>query len=172
MRCAIRSGSYRASLALVCAAFLGCSAAAEEQGDGSRALAAGSVAATTAGEAPLATVYKSPTCGCCAKWVDHLRRHGFRVEVHDTTDLEPIKARHGVPSALQSCHTAIVGDYVIEGHVPADVIQRLLRERPAVAGMAVPGMPMGSPGMEGPYREEYDVVAFTRDGSTHVYAKR
>jgi hypothetical protein len=117
-------------------------------------------------------VYKSPTCGCCAAWVDHIEANGFRVEVRDTANLAPIKARHGVPGKLESCHTALVDGYVVEGHVPADLIVRMLRERPDAAGLAVPGMPMGSPGMEGPYKDRYDVLTFRRDGSTQVYATR
>jgi hypothetical protein len=120
------------------------------------------------------TVYKSPTCGCCAEWVTHLRRRGFRVTVEDRTDLQPIKARHGVPTELQSCHTALIGGYVVEGHVPADLIERLLRERPKIAGLAVPGMPVGSPGMEVPGvpADRYRVLAFDRNGKTEVYATR
>jgi hypothetical protein len=126
-------------------------------------------------DAPIAvTVYKSPTCGCCRKWVDHLRANGFAVTTRDMDDLSEVKATFGVPAALQSCHTATLGTYVVEGHVPADVIHTLLRERPKIAGLAVPGMPAGSPGMEMPggAADHYDVVAFTRDGKTHVYAKR
>ena len=120
------------------------------------------------------TVYKSPTCGCCAEWVTHLRRHGFRVKTEDRSDLQPIKARHGVPAELQSCHTALIGGYVVEGHVPADLIERLLRERPKVAGLAVPGMPVGSPGMEVPGvpADRYRVLTFDRSGKTEVYATR
>ncbi len=125
-----------------------------------------------AGERPTITVYKSPTCGCCAKWIDHVKAHGFEVVTHDTNDMSRVKAMTGVPGKLASCHTAIVDGYVIEGHVPADLIQRLLEERPEVVGLAVPGMPMGSPGMEGLYKEAYDVLAFQRDGSTTVFAKR
>lgn len=121
---------------------------------------------------PTITVYKSPTCGCCAKWVDHVKEHGFTVVTHDTNDLTRVKAMAGVPARLSSCHTAIVDGYVIEGHVPADLIQKLLEERPEVVGLAVPGMPMGSPGMEGPYKEAYDVLLFRRDGTTDVYARR
>ncbi len=115
------------------------------------------VAALISGGTPLAhagagrppgaviTVYKSATCGCCAKWVEHVRATGFQVVVHDTTGLSGIKERYGVPKNLTSCHTAVVDGYVVEGHVPADVIARLLRERPELAGVAVPGMPAGSP---------------------------
>lgn len=94
------------------------------------------------------TVYKSPTCGCCRNWVEHVKRHGFGAVVRDTSELTAIKTSLGVPANLRSCHTAVVAGYVIEGHVPADVIQRLLRERPDVVGIAVAGMPAGSPGME------------------------
>ena len=123
---------------------------------------------------PEVTVYKSPTCGCCAEWVAHLRRHGFRVKTEDLADLQPIKTRHGVPAALQSCHTALVDGFVVEGHVPADLIDRLLHERPRVVGIAVPGMPIGSPGMEVPGRpaDRYRVVTFDRSGQTRVFATR
>ena len=121
-------------------------------------------------DTPLVVVYKSPTCGCCAKWVDHMREAGFRLEVHDVDDVTPIKTQHGVTADLQSCHTALVDGYVFEGHVPAEVIRRFLAERPMFAGLAVPGMPMGSPGMEGPRKDRYDVVAFRRDGTREVYS--
>ena len=118
------------------------------------------------------TVYKSPTCGCCTKWVDHIRAAGFEVEVRDTVNVQPVKTEHGLPGTLASCHTALVGVYVVEGHVPADVIERLLRERPDVAGIAVPGMPMGSPGMEGWYTDTYQVIAFGEKAGTSVYETR
>ena len=104
----------------------------------------------------------------------HLRQHGFPVKVEDTTNLGPLKARHGVPPELQSCHTALVDGYVIEGHVPADLISRLLRERPKVAGLAVPGMPIGSPGMEAPGRaaQRYDVFTFHVNRKGGVFATR
>ena len=121
---------------------------------------------------PVVTVYKSPTCGCCGKWIGHLQAAGFTVAVHDTSDLAGVMARSGVPSRLASCHTARVGDYVIEGHVPADLIERILREHPAIAGLAVPGMPAGAPGMEGAPPVRYDVIAFDRQGKTSVYARR
>lgn len=117
------------------------------------------------------TVYKSPTCGCCAAWVDHVKAAGFRVTVVDTSNLEPIKARYGVLPGQGSCHTATVGGYVIEGHVPAADIRRLLTERPHVVGLAVPGMPVGSPGMEGPNAQRYDVLAFTRGEGSRVFAR-
>lgn len=104
----------------------------------------------------------------------HLQANGFNVQTNDVNDsqLDAIKAKHGVPRALQSCHTALIGGYVIEGHVPADLILRLLKEKPAVAGLAVPGMPIGSPGMEGPNPEPYDVFAFDRNGRSRLYARR
>jgi hypothetical protein len=129
-------------------------------------------ASAAAGGNVLVTVYKSPTCGCCTKWVDHIREAGFKVEVRDTPDVQPVKTGHGLPGHLASCHTALVGGYVVEGHVPADVIRRLLRERPDVAGIGVPGMPMGSPGMEGSYKDPYQVVAFGNDCGTSVYESR
>ncbi len=118
------------------------------------------------------TVYKTPTCGCCRAWVDHLRAEGFRVETVDRDDLTMVKAVNAVPGQLQSCHTATVGGYVVEGHVPAGDIRRLLAERPPVAGVAVPGMPVGSPGMEvpGTPADRYDVLSFDRSGSTAVFA--
>ena len=118
------------------------------------------------------TVYKSPSCGCCSKWVDHLRAAGYTVVAHDTSDPSGVQRSHGVPPKLGSCHTATVGRYVIEGHVPADLIGKLLREGPAVAGLAVPGMVVGSPGMEGAGAQHYDVVAWDRQGRTSVYARR
>ncbi|MEN8175496.1 MAG: DUF411 domain-containing protein [Pseudomonadota bacterium] len=117
-------------------------------------------------------VYKSPSCGCCGKWVDHLKAAGFKVDVENRRDLKPIKTEYGVPRHLQSCHTAKVGDYVVEGHVPADLITRMLEEQPDIKGLAVPGMPMGSPGMEGPRRDNYSILAMQHDGSTSVYAQR
>lgn len=118
------------------------------------------------------TVFKSPTCGCCRKWVEHLRAAGFQVIAHDTADLEAVMTRYDVPNALASCHTAVVEGYVIEGHVPADLIARLLTERPKVAGLAVPGMPANAPGMDMPSTAPYDVLTFDHAGKTAVYAAR
>ena len=115
-------------------------------------------------------VYKSPTCGCCTKWVDYMRAAGFTVEVHDQEDVAPIKRASGVPVSAESCHTAQVGGYVVEGHVPVEDIRKMLRERPQIVGIAAPGMPAGSPGMEvGSRRDRYDVVSFNRAGQTRVY---
>ncbi len=136
------------------------------------AVSAAAPHAPTTPPPPVVTVYKTPTCGCCAKWVDHLKAAGFQVRVHDQDDLTETKATLGVPRALGSCHTAVVGSYVIEGHVPADLIQRILKERPSVRGLAVPGMPAGSPGMEGGRRDRYEVLTFDRQGKTTVYAAR
>jgi hypothetical protein len=120
-------------------------------------------------------VYKTPTCGCCGKWIDHLRAAGFSVESTDLRDLTALKALNGVPQGLASCHTAMIDGYVVEGHVPASDIERLLKERPKVAGLAVPGMPLGSPGMEHPdprRHETFDVLSFGPNGtqrfSTHT----
>jgi len=145
-------------------------------------LIAGVVAASgaigRAGQAPApmpVTVYKSATCGCCAKWNEHMKAAGFTVTSTDVGDVAPIKDKHGVPPATRSCHTALVGGYVLEGHVPSDVVRRLLRERPAsIVGLAVPGMPVGSPGMELPdgRKDTYDIVAFDKSGKTTVYATK
>jgi hypothetical protein len=113
---------------------------------------------------PAVTVWKDPNCGCCSGWVEHLRRNGFDVSVNLASDMSAIKARHGVPAELASCHTATVAGYVIEGHVPAQAIARLLAEKPAAVGLAVAGMPSGAPGMEGGTVETYDVVLFGRGG--------
>ena len=121
---------------------------------------------------PTVEVFKSPTCGCCSKWVDHLRANGFTVRTTDTSAMDDLKAKHQIPQPARSCHTALVGGYVIEGHVPAADVQRLLKERPAIAGIAVPGMPIGSPGMEVPgmKAQPYDVLAFTEEGTTRIFA--
>ena len=119
------------------------------------------------------TVYKDPSCGCCTKWVNHLRANGFAPEVHDRSDMEALKDSLGVPAALRSCHTAVVGTYVIEGHVPASDVSRLLVSKPAkTVGVAVPGMPAGSPGMEmGGRVDRYDVIAFAPGGATRIFAR-
>ena len=123
---------------------------------------------------PEVVVYKTPTCGCCAKWVDHLKEAGFEVDTNDMESLATIKKQFGVSSQNQSCHTAIVGGYVVEGHVPADVVRRMLTEKPDIVGIAVPGMPIGSPGMEveGRPAERYQVIAFDKAGNNTVYAQR
>jgi hypothetical protein len=109
---------------------------------------------------PTITVHKDPTCGCCTGWVHHLQNNGFTTKVVETSRLDPVKARLGVPNELSACHTAEIEGYAIEGHVPAGAIKRLLAEKPRATGLAVPGMPVGSPGMEGGEPETYDVVLF------------
>jgi hypothetical protein len=136
-------------------------------------MAAGSVAGQstrTVTKKPHLLVYKSPTCGCCAKWVEHVNAAGFTSETTNLPDLSLIKASHGVPAQLASCHTSLVGGYVIEGHVPAEDIRRLLRERPAIVGLAAPGMPAGSPGMDVPNSPPYQVLSFDKQGRTKVFA--
>jgi hypothetical protein len=119
------------------------------------------------------TVYKDPSCGCCKNWVDHLRANGFAPDVHDRNDMDALKDSLGVPATLRSCHTAVVEKYVIEGHVPAADVKRLLATKPAkTVGVAVPGMPAGSPGMEmGGRVDRYDVIAFAAGGATRIFAR-
>jgi hypothetical protein len=121
--------------------------------------------------APLVTVYKSPTCGCCNKWVRHLQEAGFAANAEHLADLDAVRAELGVPTKYAACHTAVVKGYVIEGHVPVADIKRLLAERPKARGLAVPGMPIGSPGMEGPNPQAYDVLLLHEDGTVSVYAQ-
>jgi len=119
------------------------------------------------------TVYKSPQCGCCDKWVGHLQENGFEVDLRMVNDTGPIKKKFGVPRKFSSCHTAVVGDYWVEGHVPADLIQKLLAEHPEnIRGIAVPGMPIGSPGMESPKPMKYEVFSVDDKGNVEVYAAR
>jgi hypothetical protein len=118
------------------------------------------------------TVYKDPNCGCCANWVKHIRAAGFVVTVRDTSDMATVKASMGVPAALESCHTARIGMYTLEGHVPADLIVKLLQTKPVGIGLAVPGMPNGSPGMEGTTKDKYDVMLFDKAGKAQVFASR
>jgi hypothetical protein len=136
-------------------------------------IAVGGSAMAPAPKGPQMVVYKTPTCGCCKKWVEHARANGFEVTVKDLSDLSEVKAELGVQPQHQSCHTALVGGYVVEGHVPADLVQKLLREKPTnIAMLAAPGMPQGSPGMEGLIKEKYDVIAVTKSGKASVYATR
>jgi hypothetical protein len=116
------------------------------------------------------TVYKDRSCSCCKKWIAHLQANGFKVEVHEVDATAPYQKQYHVPDNLVSCHTAVVSGYTLEGHVPAREIQKLLAERPKIQGLAVPGMPVGSPGMEGPRSQAYSVVAFNDDGQTSIYA--
>ena len=121
---------------------------------------------------PSVTVYKDPNCGCCSKWVEYMKKNGFNVTAIDTSDVASVKAKYGIAQELHSCHTAVIGDYAVEGHVPAEEIHRMLKEKPTIAGLAVPGMPTGSPGMEGAIKEKYDILTFDRAGKTTVYAQR
>jgi hypothetical protein len=182
--------SYRqiSGLAIAMAfAVSACSKEEEHEGPGPFKVASYPNATTSAPSAPSATsapsansaassvsikVYKTPTCGCCKAWVGHLEEAGFKVEVVDMPDLSAVKTKYGVKPELQACHTAVVGNYTIEGHVPADLIVKMLNEKPAIAGLAVPGMPSGSPGMEGGMKESYDVLSFDKTGHTSVYAHR
>ncbi len=141
-----------------------------------RSLLAGLAVSALAGNASAQstkrmTAYKSPWCGCCGGWIAHMREAGWTVEVVEREDLAPIRARHGIPDRLASCHTAVVGAYAIEGHVPASDVDRLLRERPAAKALSAPGMPAGSPGMEAAGREPYTTVLILNDGSTRVFGR-
>lgn len=116
------------------------------------------------------TVYKSPTCGCCEGWSDYMRQQGFEVEVISVADLDSIKSQYKIPSNLESCHTAIVGDYVVEGHIPIEVVDKMLKEKPQIDGIALPRMPSGSPGMPGPKRGEW-LIYKLEDGQYSEYMR-
>jgi len=122
------------------------------------------------GERIKVVMYQNPACGCCGRWAKHMERNGFDVEIHKSAELNRIKEREGITAATAACHTAFVDGYVVEGHVPARDVKRLLRERPQVHGITVPGMPMGSPGMEGSYRDSYEVLTFDANGDTTVFS--
>jgi len=134
------------------------------------ALLLGALSRAHGQQLPLMTVYKSPACGCCGEWVKHIQANGFRVETRELADVAPLRRRYGVSDHLASCHTAVVGGYAIEGHVPAADIQRLLRERLKVRGLAVPGMVVGSPGMEQGPPQPYATLAFDDRGS-RIFAR-
>lgn len=119
---------------------------------------------------PVITVYKDPGCGCCRNWIAYLEKHGYRVDAKDSPDMAGVKRSLGVPEDLTACHTAVVSGYLIEGHVSAEDIDKLLAQRPKVAGLAVPGMPSSSPGMDGPRTKAYQVLSFDKDGGTKVFA--
>jgi hypothetical protein len=124
----------------------------------------------TAGDNNTMVVYHDPSCGCCTKWIEHMKKSGFNVRDIRTTNMDVVKGRLHVPDHLMSCHTAIIGGYVIEGHVPAADVKRLLEQRPDVQGLSVPGMPLGSPGMEYQGREQpYNVLLFNTAGDTAIY---
>lgn len=127
--------------------------------------------ATATGQAlPTVLVYKTPTCGCCNGWIEHIQAAGFTVDARNVSDLMSVKRDAGVPVQMSSCHTAIIDGYVVEGHVPAEQVRRLLAERPEIAGIAAPGMPIGSPGMEGRNAKPYQILSFTHEGEAAVYA--
>ena len=128
--------------------------------------------ATAMADAPLVTLYKNPTCACCGDWAEHMRANGFRVDVKEGADLARVKEELGVPFSAASCHTAEVDGYALEGHVPADAVKRLLENRPEIAGIAVPGMPLGVPGMPGEGFGSYEILALQKDGATRVYASK
>jgi hypothetical protein len=140
-------------------------------------LIAGAIGASAqqnaAASKPTAVVYKTSSCGCCKMWVEHLKANGFTVEAKDVSadEVRAVSKAAGLKDDDTSCHTAKIGGYIVEGHVPASDIQRLLKEKPAIAGIAAPGMPQGSPGMEQGSKEPFDVVAFTKDGKTRLYSK-
>ena len=122
---------------------------------------------------PMVTVYNTSSCGCCRLWVDHMKSSGFDVQAMDVSaaDVRAVSKAAGLKDEDTSCHTAKVGNYVVEGHVPADDIKRMLKEKPVIAGLSAPGMPQGSPGMEQGVKEPYDVIAFKKDGTSTVFAK-
>jgi hypothetical protein len=122
-------------------------------------------------ELGVVTVFKSPSCQCCGKWIQRMREHGFAVAERNTNDMAAVKQERAIPAQLGSCHTSTVGGYAVEGHVPPDLVERVLRDRPAIAGLAVPGMPRSAPGME-LGAERYDVLSFTQAGAAAVYAER
>jgi hypothetical protein len=133
------------------------------------ALAAPALPAFAERARPLVEVWKSPTCGCCGAWIEHMQAAGFDVRIHDVGNTAA-RAKAGLPAKFGSCHTALVDGYVVEGHVPAEDVKRLLAQRPAALGLAVPGMPIGSPGMEqGDQRDPYDVLLVARDGGASVW---
>ena len=121
---------------------------------------------------PEIEIFKSPSCGCCTKWADYLKDNGFDVKLKETENLNPIKMSARIPAGKGSCHTAFIDGYVIEGHVPAEDIKRLLEEKPDAQGLTVPGMPVGSPGMEmGARKDAYQVLIFQKDGTTEVFSE-
>ncbi len=135
------------------------------------ALTLSSLTISAAESFPTVTVYKSATCGCCDAWVMHLEENGFKVQTRNVENMAPYKKQANVPYGASSCHTAFVGGYAVEGHVPAADIKGMLTEKPAIRGLAVPGMPMGSPGMEyGDSKDPYNTISYTKSGQTSVFA--
>lgn len=134
-------------------------------------LIAAAIAYTEPAAAADITVFKSPHCGCCDKWVDYLQENGFSVAVEKRQDIYALKRELGIKPQFQSCHTAVAGDYVLEGHISVIDIRRLLEEKPDIRGLAVPGMPMGSPGMEGPRKDPYSVISIDKEGKASVFSR-
>jgi hypothetical protein len=165
----MRSRHARSLVVALAVAACGTSEGAPDQGAPAEASVA--VANADLEQLPPILVYKTEGCGCCNGWVEHLRAAGFEVDARNVSDLMSVKLDAGVPADLSSCHTALVDGYVVEGHVPADVVKRMLAERPEAAGIAVPGMPVGSPGMEGSNPRPYQVQLFDRQGDRSVYAR-
>ena len=159
-----------ASLLVLLAACGGTDAPSESTAAATQPSAA-MAAATANADLPSILVYKTAGCGCCNGWIEHLQAAGFQVDARNVRDLMAVKRDAGVPVDHSSCHTALVNGYVVEGHVPAEVVKRMLAERPEITGIAVPGMPIGSPGMEGPGAKPYQVKAIDRQGRTSVYAE-
>ncbi len=126
---------------------------------------------TGVGSDKVVTVYKTPTCGCCGVYVAYLRKKGFTVKVEDMSSLSSIKSKYNIPSEMESCHTTVVGNYVVEGHVPVETINKLLTEKPDIKGIAIPGMPAGSPGMPGTKQGKFTVYSITESGNTPIYTK-
>jgi len=165
--------SYKNIAAILLAGLLavGCSNADNSAKTSTEASAPAVAESTTAQAKPAVVMYKPPTCNCCTGWAEHLRKDGFSVDVKKYEDMDAIKTKFGVSKKLASCHTAIVDGYVIEGHVPAADVERLLKERPDIVGLTAPGMPMKSPGMQavGQQPQGYTVLAFDKDGNTTVF---
>lgn len=169
------------SLLMLAALALACSRGTERDATPARSAAGATTAvpaaanATPAASPPAATyamtVYKQPTCGCCSKWEDHMRANGFVITSVPVSDLDAVKREHSIAPQFQSCHTGIVDGYIVEGHVPAADVRRLLTEKPKIRGIAAPGMPRGSPGMEGVFRDAYEVVTLEASGSSQLFAR-
>ena len=134
-------------------------------------LSVGTAGISYAQTAGTVDMYKSPYCGCCGKWAEHMTKAGFTVKAHEVEDVPAVRKKLGMPDKLGSCHTAKVGNYLLEGHVPADDVKRLLKEKPTALGLAVPGMPAGSPGMDVPNSPPYDALLVQKDGTTRVFSK-
>ena len=131
----------------------------------------GGVSTAVATDDDEVVMYKDPNCGCCGKWAEHMRENGFSVKEISSAEMGAVKRAAGVPQKLGSCHTAKVGGYIVEGHVPASDVKRMLTEQPAIVGISAPGMPLGSPGMEGPYpADRYDVISFDGEGRTAIFS--